>query len=257
MSKKAIVAATAAAALLLAACGSSTSAEDPATSVTADSSYFYTQVEDLRSRLDLDVIEPQNLLAALPNHRLLAPLLDPLLAKPFSDLLVVGTVTDVRKGDAVKHGEAEDSITVVDFDDPDAVERNVVVTVDPEQVAGTSPGPGPIEFRMGVLSGADPETFLASIQDMTRIVVVLKKRQDGRHEGDYMPLMSGALLGTVDTAGLLSFPALGALETTFIGTLNTVDKLLTEALKPLVDLVVGQDQIPPEDHEHPDEEPTP
>lgn len=129
--------------------------------------------------------------------------------------------------------------------------------VRPRRGAGADAPTGPIEFRMGVISGADPETFLASVQDMSRIVVVLKKRQDGRHAGGYMPLMGGALLGTVNSSGLLSFPALGALEDTFIGTLNTLDQVLTEALKPLVDLAVGADQVPPEDHEHPDEEPTP
>jgi hypothetical protein len=143
-----------------------------------------------------------------------------------------GTAIAYDEVDPTSEGNEEKS-RAVDFDDPSAHQRNVVVTVRPDWSAGEDPG-AEVKVRMGVIGDADPAEFLASLRALQgeQVVMLLDAREDGRHIGDYYPIMGGAMIGRVADNGEISFSGLGAEEKSFVAGVDSIDELRAEAEEP-------------------------
>ena len=221
-------------ALALSACGANTDS-----AAKGDPGYVFEQVRTLRTGEGLDMIEPHHLKEALPNHSVSVRTDKGTINDSFSDMVLVGTITGVRPGDAIAYDNPdpiaagdEEAYHQVDFDDPDAVDRNIVVTVKVETSAGEQPMSDEVQFRMGVLAGADPAKFMAGLRAIGKTAILLDHRKDGRHAGELVPVMGGALIGAVSADGSIAFPGLGSSERTFVDGLDTVTQLEDAANAP-------------------------
>lgn len=186
--------------------------------------YFFDRVHFVRDVLQPDVAgQPATLSSALPCGAIKRP--------GAARAVVMGTVTAVEPGDAKIWGEEEDSVTyAADFYDPEVDERNVVVTVEAETVtteSGTSRPDQPVQIRIGVLGGAEPDQFMASLKSMGRVVGLLSELPDGPHKGEYYPSLGGAGLGLLTADGAVRFPGLGDREGEFVGQLISADAVLS------------------------------
>lgn len=210
-------------------------------SAQGEPQYVYERVSAMRSNATLHVTEPESLAGSLPGAEI--SVTDPKSGQEveeeslWSDVVLTGNVVKVAPGDAIFYEnldpaspETEEEIRSVDFDDPNAHERNVVISIQPDWSAGENI-PKSVDFRMGVIGGGDPYKFMESLRGLQddKIVVVLKARESGMNVGEYYPIMGGALLGTVTEGGALAFPGLNEDEATFVGELDTVEELKEEA----------------------------
>lgn len=148
----------------------------------------------------------------------------------FSTAVVVGQVGGVDKGPAFIH-VGDDLLQPVAFDDPAAVERAIDVRVRAELFVAAEglvrPPSNEVSFRWGGLGGLDRrarDDYMASAQDLGRVVAVLNTRKD-RDGLVYIPILMGALLGQVRDDGVLRFPGLGDREKTFLGEIPTLAAL--------------------------------
>jgi len=211
------------AAAALVACGSETTAGPRGSADIASPSYFYEQVNQVQA-LELNVLEPENLAAALPNR----PALPGVIASAFTDSVAVGTVESVEPGVGYIYSDAGEESQETSFDDVAADGRDVVVRVAVEDAVGLGEE-NTVEFRMGVLLNADPATFMASLRGLDRVAVLLDRIPDGGHAGEFYPIMSGAGLAQVDEKESLVFAGLGDEGKTFMGAIGTAPALITAA----------------------------
>lgn len=204
-----------------------------------DPSDVFNAIVDLREHSAFDAQEPRTLAEALPNSVTVISTAGRTFTNSWSDSVVVGHVSEVSPGDAIKYdhpeptytGPDEEAFHKVQFDDPTADERNVLVSMDVDWSTGDKVGDS-VEFRMGVVGGADPDKYVASLRGLDHVVVLLATREDGRDKGDYYPILSGGLLGEVGPAGSLSFPGLGSDEARFLSGIDTVDDLRSQSQRP-------------------------
>lgn len=198
---------------------------------TGDPHLVFDNIRKAREAQGVYGFLPRNLSEAMPNTEFW--FLDDRGQRrelSFGDAVVLGTVTKVAHGPAYRH-DAEDVVTRVDFDDPAAVERTVDITVAVDEYFARD-GAAPktvreIVFRWGGLGSMDPserEEYVASLQALGRIAVVLTTRadQDGQV---FIPVLRGGLLGQITESGEVRFPGLGADEASFVRTIQTVADL--------------------------------
>lgn len=222
---KLVVIPLAAAALL--SCGTQTDVESQAE--VADPSYFYEQVQRVQS-LELNMIEPQNLAAALPAQPAIA---GNAKAEAFSEVVVYGTVDSVEPGVGYIYtdSEAGDEAKETAFDDPAADARDVVVKVVITDAVGLGQQET-VDFRMGVLLNADPAQFMASLRGLGEVAALLDRMPDGARTGEYYPIMSGAGIARVEVDGSLVFEGLGKEAASFTGAIETAPNLMNAAGTP-------------------------
>jgi hypothetical protein len=179
--------------------------------------YFYSRVQYIREEVAPNVVESRTLAEALPCGK----------APTRLDLIVDGEVLDVAPGDGIVWGDEEDSVRLTKFDDPNADERDVVLTIQPARAmtsGGDMSNPEPVTVRMGVLGGSDPDRFVASLDSLERVTALLAVIPDGAHKGEYYPAYSGAGLGAAD-GETLTFPGLGKSQEKFLGGTTSTDEL--------------------------------
>lgn len=206
--------------------GCAANSEPTAQVEAADPGYLFERIQHARSLPALDnVLEPETLVKALPNHEFKVDTGVKTVRFSFSDAVVAGEVIKVTEGDGYIYDDG-DAGRIVSFDDPEADARDMVVTMRVEDAAGT--GQDIVNFRMGVLIDSNPDEMMASLRGLGEAVVVLEKIESGHHTGEYIPVLSGALIGDVSSAGEADFPALGENENEFVGTTDTVDEILAK-----------------------------
>ncbi|SFM24856.1 hypothetical protein SAMN05421671_0594 [Pimelobacter simplex] len=225
------VAVATAALVLMAGCGTQTAGEaDPGAHRVGDPDYVFDQIKTARESGVALVSHPDSLLDSLPNHHVIAKTEKGTIETAFTDLVLTGKVVDVRPGDAVRYtstdpsfeGNEEEGIKSVDFDDPAANDRNVVVTIKPTWSAGEKIGET-IEVRMGT-AGGDPHDFMAGLRGLQddETLWLLKRSAQSRYQGEWTTVMGSALVGPVGQDGTINFPALGGDEEGFVKTLTTI-----------------------------------
>lgn len=233
------VARLAAAVICAAACGACGSSSDEN---TASPDYAFHAISEARASQHLSILEPVSLEDALPNSTFVTDSPD---GEPvefsFSDAVITGNVVDVSPGVAIAYSEASPSSWTddserqyeVEFDDPRASERDVLVTVRVDKATGSLADSidEDFTFRFGVVNDADPSQYMASLRSLGKVVVVLEKIRSGERKGEYIPTMRGALLGEVTRNGSLDFPGLDTEEAfeDFVGDLDTEESLLEAA----------------------------
>jgi hypothetical protein len=173
--------------------------------------------------------QPDTLRKALPNHRYR---LGDQATVTFSDALVVGSVTTVRKGNGVIW-RGEDDFTVVGYDDPRADTRSVLVTMSVDRATGAiDESADAVTFRVIAPPEADPERFVEGLAGLHRIAVVLTEDPNAAESAAWRPIMDDRLIGVVEADGALSLPGLGRGATDFEGDLDTEAALVSAALEP-------------------------
>jgi hypothetical protein len=214
--------------MLLTGCG----AEVAPTSAT--SSYMFERSAAIRNELSYN--GPSTLAEALPNHTRVTSVDGVAHSEVFSEALVVGRVAKVERGEALAYADTElhdEPVPVlVDWGDPDAAERNLLITIVPTQVVGSADKNQPLIFRLGVAAGSDPDTFLASAEALDNIAVLLARRPDGRHRGEWIPAMGALGIGVVADDGSLTFPGATSDEKAFEGGITSIEALLAAAKAP-------------------------
>ncbi len=187
--------------------------------------------------------EPQSLIEALPNAVTTFRTANGNHDITWSDSVVIGKVTSVDPGSAIeieatKPGEDSDggNYREVDFDDPKANSRSVLVTIDVEWSKGTEDET--VQFRIGA-GDADPEKYMASLRGLGKVVVLLDERENGRYKGDLFPRGGASLIGTVDTSGSIVFPGLPVEESEYLGGIDTVAELRLQVAKEAIRFVRG------------------
>lgn len=166
-------------------------------------------------------------------------------ATPLSAGLVVGTVSDVSEGRAYTNLNDAPKSTELDFYAREALWRVIEVTVSVEQAWGSASSSDSVSFGVVVDRAIDPGTAINGLRDLGRVIVSLDDA--GRYE--YMPRLysvsqSGALLGTVDGVGAISFPGKDAGEA-FMDGLDTLNEVAVAAKSsPAVINVQIKDAVP-------------
>ena len=203
--------------------------DDSATAVRAgDPDYALTQLRHGPVG-DYGVL-PTSLAESLPNHRLRLRGTEDVAS--FSDALVVGTVTQVTKGNGVIWRD-EDDYTTVGYDDPSADTRTAVVTMTIDDATGDiAPGTGSMSFRVLSPFRADPDRFAEGLAGLGRIAVVLDRDPSKVESTPWRTIMDDRLIGVVAADGSLTLPALPH-GSSFAGDIHTADQLLAAARGPV------------------------
>lgn len=226
---------------LTAGCGAESSGgADQGASEIGDPAYVFDQIKTVHESGVALFSYPDSLLDSLPNHRVVAKTEAGTVETSFTDLVLTGTVVDVRPGDAVRYtnanpghrGNEEDGIEAVDFGARSASDRNVIVTIKPNWSSGESIGET-LEVRMGT-AGGDPYDFMAGLRGLQEkeSLWLLKRATQGRYKGEWSTVMGSALVGPVAHDGAVDFPALGDDEADFVKSLTTVSDLRKAAEAP-------------------------
>lgn len=211
MTTKVTAAAVAAALGALSGCAASEpEAGDPA--------LFFDRVATSREAHVAIQNEPAHLADALPQEQ---------TGRSWSALALEGTVVSVEPQHGVHYpnadpghrGNEEAGAEIVAFDDPRAHERVLTLTVEPEWSTGADED---VVITLGASGDIDPEKFVSSLRGLDDVVAVLGQRVGGRTAGEYHPILNGALLGRVDSAGTIHFDGLGAEEKEFVDGIDTV-----------------------------------
>ena len=186
--------------------------------------YFYESV--IRGRqLGCRNYAPQNVREALPNRTYTLP---SKTTFSYSDMAVIGHVTAADRGPAFAHA-GEDVVVPVSFDDPAVAERTANVHVTVEEFFGKEPVPSLLVFQMGLMNADNPGLFLDGLRSLGRIAMALIVHE---RTGVLMPAEQGALIGRIDGAGRLTFPALAPEGEEFLAGITSVDKFRTAAAEP-------------------------
>jgi len=211
----------------MAGCGDSGRASDRTVSPGEpdDGAYFFARVRYVADVIDPDVFgTPRTLHDALPCFQGKTRDVIP------TSVAAEATIVNVEPGSGIIWNEdaagSDDPVTLTEFDDPEADERDVVLTLDVAR-SMTAPGVdvsrGTIKARMGVLAGADPEQFRASLASIGEAFVLLSTTPDGAHQGDFYPSLGGAGIIPIQPDGDLSLIGFGDEGGRFAGSLTAVD----------------------------------
>jgi hypothetical protein len=166
---------------------------------------------------------------------------------PSSGGVVVGRVLEATPayGFVSSGGETRDdpqTSTPVGFDNPRAEWRIATVRISVQKSAGIEGPPGEVVVGALVTAvGEDAHRQVQGLSELGDVVVIL----DGERSYAWDPKVrvvarGGALLGDVDPAGFIGFPALGPENKVFVGQLDTVPELMSDAArtKPMIKLVM-------------------
>ena len=188
--------------------------------------FYFNQVKSVRDAHMLNVVEPESLAAAMPRRQGEA-------GESWSQVAFTGRVVAVEPGPARIYPRAdpgndkdeESEVQEVPYDSPEADGRTVVVTVQTDWIVGEPAPEGAVEIWVGTPGSTDPDEFLRSLRGLDQVAGVLDQH-DG---GQYYPILQGALLGTVDDAGTLSFPGIGDRSEEFLAGIDTVAEFRASA----------------------------
>ncbi|WP_300679910.1 hypothetical protein [Nocardioides sp.] len=177
---------------------------------------------------------PATLREALPNHPGEYTKGSSTIKVKFSEDVVEGTVSSVTRDEAVIYDDThlvndEPQAKIVDWDDPRADERTLMVTLRDVRSLSTDTVLPSVTFRIGVLVGSDPDQFADSVTSLRKVVVLLERRPDGRHQGEWMSALGAAGIGVVSSDDSVHFPGMGTHEASFTNGINTVTELRHEA----------------------------
>ena len=146
---------------------------------------------------------------------------------------VIGTVSKVEPGAGYVVDDANASGRQVDFTDPDAEWRVVIVTVAVESALGDVNGASSIRIAVTVNGSADVDEVLTGYAELGRIIAVLDGPGDVELDPElYDVRQGGRVFGLVADDGSITFPGFGDKDAEFRGGLNTVVDVLTEATGP-------------------------
>ena len=140
----------------------------------------------------------------------------PASARPLTEAVVVGTVTEVRPGAGFRvEGNDAPSGIETDFDDPRALWRTFHVTVDVERVVSGDVGTGAGAVTVGFAFGRDMplEGLDEEFQRMGRMLLFLNRSVVFDYDPDvYGTVLDGALLGQVTENDEIRLPVLDDFE---------------------------------------------
>ena len=200
--------------------------------VMADSSEALFDSMAARGGAGASIWLPEELADVLPNQEYE---IDGRAAEPMSPGTVIGTPESVELVKTYMQDDfAADGPTsrAVDHNDPRAAWRAYKVTVKVDKLLGIDQRGRTFEF--GLTFGAEiaPKSVEEGVMAFGEVVAVLTKPGFFDFDRDLHALMlTGATLGTVDSQGNISFPAMNEIAPRFVGDLKTVDAVVNEAAK--------------------------
>jgi hypothetical protein len=215
--------------LTTAACGTQSATDQPR---SESSDYAFEQMR--LSGESLEGLQPVDLTQALPNHQVY-PRDREDLATSFSDLIISGHITKVEQGQAIAWGLDEGDFRTVDFEDPDADTRTVVVTTQVAATTGEAVEVGAdLRWFMRIPLDADPQRFVGSLRDIDEVVLVLSHSPSKIRErgAEWRPIMGDRAIGLPNSDGSLSFPGIDDAPGEFSDGLTVAD-LFREARRPI------------------------
>ncbi len=157
---------------------------------------------------------------------------------PLMDEVIVGTITAVEPGAGyATSADDPDTQHIVDYNDPDALWRAVVLHVSVvRSLSGTS-SPGS-ELQVG-LATEEPLEVVQSAFVGQRVLLPLDRRGFFRfNKSLYVIAQSGALLGVVRDDDSVSMPALGKDEADFLSEVDTLREINAENKQPDLEPVI-------------------
>lgn len=162
--------------------------------------------------------------------------------------VVVGTVVAVLPGRGYRVGDGSqladaDRATVTADDDPTAQWKIAKVQIDVAQQWGLPKGVSSRISVGGFLVGQDFDRQAAGISTLGDVVVVLDLGPSYTWDPElFYVARGGSLLGDIDRAGTIGFPALGDESRQFVGTSTTPALLAADALRAKTVLDVSVDR---------------
>jgi len=182
-----------------------------------------------RGNSTVGVVREKTLADLLPNHKFVVGDSKPVA---LAAGIVVGTVSDVSPGAAFTFDTAGEPVEV-DFDDPSAAFRDLIITVSVESALGEVSGDAEVAFVIDIDGSADVNKAVSSFASLGRVIAVLDNPGRNAFEpNDYSVRQSGALFGVVREDGAISFPRLGGDNGEFLDGTDTVAEVLTKATGP-------------------------
>jgi len=165
----------------------------------------------------------------LPNHLFAVGSSDP---QPLASGIVIGTVASVEPGLAYTESTGGES-TEVDFHDPDAIWRDIVVSVTVDSALGEVSGDSTVRLGLAVDGTADIDRLIESFASLGRVIAVVETTGKFSFEPDlYSIRQGGGLFGLVAEDGTFTFPYLGSNNAAFLDGMDTVTDVLTEGTGP-------------------------
>ena len=226
----------------LSACGNEAAAPEPAnagdTQTTTAGRYRLPQGTDAREFLASlratnesasGIWLEKSLVEFLPNQKFSV---DGGAPQTTTDGVVVGTISSVLpgRGYAVVSEEPDtawedaDRGTEVAFDDPNAEWHIAEVTVDVARAFGTEEGAETVRFG-ALITGPDVGAQMNGLEQLGSVAVIIDEKGRYAWDEDLYSIARGDLLGDVDPAGMIGFPALGDESGAFVGPVDTLADL--------------------------------
>jgi len=166
----------------------------------------------------------------LPNHTFQVGSAEPVA---LASGIVIGTVTGVEPGSAYSADAGSDAGSELDFADPDALWREIVLTVSVDSAVGEVSGDATVRIGLAIDGTADIDKATAGFESLGRIIAVLDGPGAFAFDPEvYSVRQGGGLVGLVAENGSISFPYLGEKNAEFLDGLDTVTDVLTEATGP-------------------------
>jgi hypothetical protein len=186
------------------ACGSTSKSGVEGSQDNSESSAIRAVYSIMLERSDLgsDGPGPRTILQALPGSQLSQQ-----MGRSFSDVVVTGTVSAVKEGQAYRVADppgATDSPVPWDSGDFDVLSLYVTFDVD-QDVCSSEPVPTSVTFRFFVSSKDKIETVRDGLEKMGEIAVFLKSSADPQDPVFYQADSDG-LLSEVDADGHIPWP---------------------------------------------------
>lgn len=149
--------------------------------------------------------------------------------------VVVGTVDAIEPGAAYVAGQDSPGGIEVPFDDPDALWRLMIASLDVERSVGSLPDAGAVRVVLPIGGDVDPASFSRDVEAMGTVIAVLDRPGAFEVDPSAHPVhWDGVFLAPVDADGSFTFAALGDSAEEFQAGLDTVDEVMTAAHGPEV-----------------------
>ena len=169
----------------------------------------------------------------LPNHLFAVDGMEP---RPLAAGIVIGSIGAVEPGAAYVANRDSAGGTEVSFDDPNALWRLMIVSVDVERSAGSIEGEA-VRMILPIDGDVDPQSFSRDVEAMGTVIAVLDRPGAFEVDTSAHPVhWDGVFLAPVDADGSFAFAALGDAAEGFQAELDTVDEVMAAAAGP--DVVV-------------------
>lgn len=151
-------------------------------------------------------------------------------ARPLAAGVVVGTVDAIEPGAAYAAGQDSPGGTRIPFDDPDALWRLMIASLDVERSVGSVPEAGVVRVVLPIDGDVDPAAFSRDVEAMGTVIAVLDRPGAFAADPSAHPVRwDGVFLAPVDSAGGFTFAALGDAAEEFQAGLDTVDEVMAAA----------------------------